>query len=170
MAETDSSNTDELIADTILLGERAFEAATLLMIAACQRELLIFDPDLSRGGYQSLHCHETLQDFLSKGHQNRLTIVLHDATFFLGNCPRLQKLLQTYSHSISVYLTDESAHVAQDAFVLADGKHFLHRFHIDQARFRYVMDDEVAVRPLKERFEQLLDSTSSKISPTAIGL
>jgi hypothetical protein len=170
MAAVKPGASNELKPDLILLGERAFEAATLLMITTGQRELLIFDPDLSRGGYQSLRCYEALRDFLSKGRQNRLTIVLHDSAFFSGSCPRLQRLFQTYSHSISVYLTDESAHVAQDAFALVDGKHYLHRFHINQARFKYVLDDEVAIRPLQERFDQLLDSTSSEIFPTFTGL
>ncbi len=161
---------EELTPNVILLGERAFEAATLLLIVQAERELLIFDPDLSRGGYQGLQCYEALRDFLEKDRQNRLVIVLHEADFFSAHCPRLQYLFQTYSHAISIYVTDESACVAQDAFILADGKHYLHRFHINQARFKYVLDDEAAIKPLQERFDQLLEATSSAIFATSTGL
>jgi hypothetical protein len=161
---------EKLKPNTILLGERLYEAATELLIAKAARELLIFDPDLSRGGYQSLNCFEALQSFLATGAQNRLTIVLHEAGFFTEYCPRLQELLRTYSYAIDIYLTDDSARVAQDAFVLADKAHYLHRFHINQARFKYVLDDEVSTKPLLERFEQLLEATSTKVSATASGL
>ncbi len=156
--------------DTITLGERLYEAATELLITKAKRELLIFDPDLSRGGYRSLKCFEALQNFLAGGGQNRLTIVLHEAGFFNDCCPRLQDLLRTYSYAIDIYLTDDSARVAQDAFVLADKAHYLHRFHINQARFRYMLDDEVGTKPLLEHFEQLLEATSTKVSATASGL
>ena len=161
---------EELEPDTILLGERFYEAATELLITKAKRELLIFDPDLSRGGYQSLSCSEVLQNFLAKDKQNRLIIVLHEADFFSERCPRLQDLLKTYGNAIDVYVTDNNARVAQDAFVLADKAHYLHRFHIDQSRFKYVLDNEVAAKPLVERFDQLLETTSTAVFATTTGL
>jgi hypothetical protein len=165
-----NSATEELKPETIILGERLYEAATELLITRAERELLIFDPDLSRGGYQSLKCYEALRDFLAKDKQSRLTIVLHEADYFTESCPRLRNLQETYSHAIDIYLTNDSARVAQDAFVLADKAHYLHRFHINQARFKYVLEDEVATKPLLERFEQLLEATSSAVFATTTGL
>jgi len=170
MAEAKNSVVEELKPDTIILGERLYEAAAELLITKAKRELLIFDPDLSRGGYQNLKCYEALQNFLVKDKQNRLIIVLHEADFFSERCPRLQDLLRAYSYAINIYVTDDSARVAQDAFILADKAHYLHRFHINQARFKYVLDDEVATKPLLERFEQLLEATSSTVSAFTTGL
>ncbi|HLD10021.1 MAG TPA: hypothetical protein VJB68_08255 [Methylophilaceae bacterium] len=170
MAKAKDSAAEELKPDTIILGERLYEAATELLIAKANRELLIFDPDLSRGGYQSLSCSEALRNFLAKDKQNRLIIVLHEADFFTERCPRLQDLLKTYSNAIDIYLTDDNARVAQDAFVLADKAHYLHRFHIDQSRFKYVLDNAVATKPLLERFDQLLETTSTAIFATTTGL
>jgi hypothetical protein len=170
MAEVKPPATEELKPNTILLGERAFENAVVLLIAMGERHIQIFDPDLSRGGYQGLHCYDALRDFLARDRQNRLTIVLHEVTFFSSHCPRLQHLFQAYSHAISVYVTDESARVAQDALVLVDGRHYLHRFHINQARFKYAMDDEAGIKPLQERFDQLLEATSSAIFSMSTGL
>ena len=168
--KTKNSAAEELKPDTIILGERLYEAATELLITKAEQELLIFDPDLSRGGYQSLNCFEALRSFLAQDKQNRLIIVLHEADFFTERCPRLQNLLKTYSHATDIYVTDDSARVAQDAFVLADKAHYLHRFHIDQARFKYVLNDEVAAKPLLERFGQLLEATSSAVFTTTTGL
>jgi hypothetical protein len=161
---------EELKPDTIILGERLYEAAAELLITRAKRELLIFDPNLSRGGYQGLSCSEALRNFLAQDEQSRLIIVLHEADFFTERCPRLQDLLKTYSYAIDIYVTDDNAHVAQDAFVLADKAHYLHRFHIDQARFKYVLDDEVSAKPLLERFDQLLEATSSAVFATTTGL
>lgn len=161
---------DELKPGTIVMGERNYEAATAIIIGRAQRELRIFDPDLSRGGYQSLLMNQLLEDFLAKARLNRLTIILHDSQFFSTKCPRLIELMKRYSHAITIYLTDEHAQVAQDAFVLADGGDYLHRFHIDHARFKYVHNDEIAAQPLHERFAQLLEETQSTLSVTKLGL
>lgn len=160
----------ELKPNEIVLGERNYEAATALIIEHAQRELRIFDPDLSRGGYQSLQVNQLLGDFLAKDRLNRLVIILHDSRFLLSSCPRLVELMKRYSHAITVYLTDEHAKVAQDAFILADGGDYLHRFHVDHARFKFMLNDEIAAQPLHERFSQLLDETQSILSITTVGL
>lgn len=160
----------ELIPNQVVLGERNYEDATALMLAQAKSELKIFDPDLSRGAYQSLRVHQLLNDFLARDRVNRLTIILHDGQFLTSHCPRLIELMKRYSHAMTVYLTDEHARVAQDAFVLADLTDYLHRFHIDHARFKYVQGDVLAARPLHERFDQLLEATHSRLSPVAVGL
>ena len=71
---------------------------------------------------------------------------------------------------MTVYLTDEQAKVAQDAFVLADNTDYLHRFHIDHARFKYAQGNVLAARPLHERFDQLLEATHSRLSAATVGL
>lgn len=161
---------DELKPNQIILGERNYESATGLMIESAKRELKIFDPDLSRGGYQRLEIHQALEHFLAKDRLNRVTMILHDSQFFYTRCPRLIELMQHYTHAMTIYLTDERGHVAQDAFVLADRGDYLHRFHVNHARFKYVQGDEVAAKPLHERFQQLLDVTSVSLSVSTTGL
>ena len=160
----------ELIPNQVVLGERNYEDATALLLAQAKRELKIFDPDLSRGAYQSLRVSELLNDFLARDQMNRLTIIVHDGQFLMSHCPRLIELMRRYSHSMTVYLTDEQARVALDAFVLADTTDYLHRFHIDHARFKYSQGDVIAARPLHERFDHLLEVTHSRLSAVAVGL
>lgn len=164
------SQTEELIPNVILHGEQLFEKAIDLITSHAQRELLIFDANLARGGYGSVQRAELLQNFLARGHGNRLTILLHDTDHLAHRCPRLMQLLKIYSHAVTVHRTGEEAQVAQDSFVLADGLHYLHRFHVDHARFRYGLNDPVAVHPLQERFGQIMETSTQGLSATTLGL
>lgn len=161
---------DELKPNQIIIGERNYEAATALMISRATREIKLFDPDLSRGGFHGVEVHQALESFLAKDRLNRMTVILHDSHFFYSRCPRLIELMKRYAHAMTIYLTDERGHIAQDAFILADRGDYLHRFHVDHARFKYVHEDEVAAKPLHERFEQLLEVTSTTLSVMTTGL
>ncbi|MGZ8250840.1 MAG: DUF7931 domain-containing protein [Methylophilaceae bacterium] len=160
----------ELIENAVLTGEKNYEAALNQLIQKAERELLIFDQDFGKGGYASLKRFELIRDFLAKDRQNRLVIVLQDAGYFTTQCPRLFQLLVTYSHVMTVYQANDNAKVAKDNFVIADQRHYLRRFHIDQARFKYAFDDIEAVNMLNMRFDELLQETSHTISITALGL
>ena len=161
---------DALQPNTILLGERSYEAATRLMIEQAQKELLIFDPNLSRGDYQGSAVVEALRQFLAKSRSNKLVIVVHDQSFMVERCARLLNLLKVYGHLITVYETVDTAKTALDAFILADKSHYLRRFHIDQARFKYVFDDIVETNALYERYEQLVDGATVASLSTHVGL
>ena len=162
--------TNTLQANTVQTGERNYAAALELVIAAAQNELLIFDQDFSRGDYASIRRYELLRDFLSKNALSKLSIILQYAQHFASNCPRLLGLLETYGHKMTVYETNDVAKMAKDCFVIADNKHYIRRFHIDQARFKYNMDDEGEATNLIMRFDELLDETTETVSITKLGL
>ena len=160
----------ELKPDTIILGERNYEAALDLVIARAENELLIFDQDFARGDFASLQRFNLLNDFLSKNDLSKLTIILQSATHFANNCPRLFDLLRLFGHKMTVYQTNDVAKIAKDCFVIADKRHYLRRFHIDQARFKYAFEDEIEAANLLMRFDELLEETSEAISVTKLGL
>lgn len=160
----------ELKPDTIILGERNYEAALDLMIARAENELLIFDQDFARGDFASLQRFKLLNDFLSKNDLNKLTIILQNSAHFANNCPRLFELLKLFGHKMTVYETNDVAKIAKDCFVIADKRHYLRRFHIDQARFKYAFDDVTEAANLLMRFDELLEETSEAISVTKLGL
>lgn len=163
-------STNELTPNVTLDGEQAYQAAIDLVIENAQRELLIFDQDLAKGGYSSLKRFEAIRVFLAKSRLNRLVIVLHDPQYLITQCPRMLGLLKIYSHAIAVHVTDEQLKSVREIFVLADQAHYLHRFHVDEARFIYALDDSESVKPLNMKFEQLLESCSESISATTSGL
>lgn len=160
----------ELTPDTILLGERLYAKAIDLVIQQAQKTLLIFDQDFSHGDYASVARYQSLQQFLSRNPHTTLTIVLHHGEHLTTHCPRLMELLTTYGHKMIVHLTNDSAKVAKDCFVIADGAHYVKRIHIDQARFKYALDDVETCASLSMRFGELLEETSHTLSPTQLGL
>jgi hypothetical protein len=160
----------DLKPNTILLGERNYEAALDLMIANAENELLIFDQDFKHGDYASLKRFELISDFLSKNSLSQLTIILQSSDHFINHCPRLFGLLKLFGHKMTVYETNDVAKIAKDCFVIADKQSYLHRFHIDQARFKYAFYDEAEVAALVMRFDELLDETTEAVSATKLGL
>lgn len=159
-----------LTPNQILAGERLYAEAISIILTNARAELLIFDQDLSRGDFASLQKIALFEQFLSGNINSHLTIVLQSTVFFQEKCPRLLKLLETYGHKMTVHETNDTAKHAKDCFILADGKHYIKRIHIDQARFKYALDDAETVRQLNSRFEELLEATQNKVTVTNLGL
>ncbi len=160
----------ELAPNAIILGERNYEAALDIVIALAENELLIFDQNFEHGNYASLKRFEQLFEFLSKDNLSKLTIILQNTEHFIQHCPRLFELLKNYGHKMVVYETNDAAKVAKDCFVIADKQHYVRRFHIDQARFKYALNDVEECANLGMRFEELLDETAEIVSTTKLGL
>ncbi len=156
--------------DKIILGEQLYSEAVNLILKSAQHKLLIFDQDLSHGNFASLEKSIFLQTFLSANIASQLTIILQDASFLQNKCPRLLNLLEVYGHKMRVYITNTSVKHAKDCFILADGKHYIKRIHIDQARFKYVFDDMQSVEALNNRFIELLDATTDSVTIKPLGL
>jgi hypothetical protein len=164
------SDNAELVPNKILVGERLYADAINIILANATNELLIFDQDLSRGDFASLEKYELLRNFLTANINSRLSMVLQDTAYFRDHCPRLFNLLALYGHKMTVYETNDTAKHAKDCFILADGQHYIKRIHIDQARFKYALNDLESVEPLNSRFEELLEATQDVVAVTQTGL
>lgn len=160
----------ELKPDTVILGERNYEAALDIVIAHAESELLIFDQNLEHGDYASSKRFEQLFAFLSKDNLSKLIIILQNTEHFIQHCPRLFELLTLYGHKMTVFETNDNAKIAKDCFVIADKQHYVRRFHIDQARFKYALNDVDECANLSMRFDELLDETTEAVSVTKLGL
>jgi hypothetical protein len=57
-----------------------------------------------------------------------------------------------------------------DPLLIADGRHFLHRFHIDHPRAALAIEQPQLARPLVMRFEQIWATGEPGLSATALGL
>jgi hypothetical protein len=159
-----------LIPDQIIVGEQRYAEAINIILASAQHELLIFDQDLSHGDFASKQTCDLLQQFLNKSSNSHLTIILQDTGFFQGKCPRLLNLLTTYRHKMTVYETNQSAKQAKDCFILADAKNYIKRIHIDQARFKYGLNDLANASLLNGRFKELLEATHDVVTMSRLGL
>jgi hypothetical protein len=165
------TNSDSALAkNKIIIGEHLYADAINVILSSAERELLIFDQDLSHGDFASKQKCELFQQFLNKSPNNQLTIILQHTDFFLHKCPRLLDLLTTYAHKMTVYETNQTAKHAKDCFILADGQSYIKRIHIDQARFKYSLDDLASAGMLNTRFKELLDATQESVSISKLGL
>ena len=160
----------ELIENSIINGEREYVAALDLVIASAQEQLFIFDQNFSVGDYASTLRFNFIHAFLNKSSSNQLTIILQDPAFFITQCPRLFALLSTYGHQLTVYETNSHANIAKDCFILADNKSYIRRFHIDQPRFKFMLDDEETTASLANRFDELMQETEHTVSASKLGL
>lgn len=154
----------------IIDSEQLYSDAINIILANAQRELLIFDQDLSHGGFASEQKYLLIQQFLSQNITSHLTIILQQTAFFTEKCPRLFSLLNTYGHKMSVYVTNQSVKHAKDCFILADGQHYIKRIHIDQSRFKYALSDVASVKVLDTRFKELKEEIQDVVSVKQLGL
>lgn len=154
----------------IIVGEELYSTAISIILASAQRELLIFDQDLRCGGFASPKKYELLRDFLANNINSQLTIILQNSSYFQEKCPRLYNLLVTYGHKMSVFVTNDTVKHAKDCFILADESHYIKRIHIDQARFKYALDDTSSVKQLRTRFGELEEVILENVSTKTLGL
>jgi hypothetical protein len=163
-------NENTLKPDNIILGEVNYSAALNLVIAEAKEQLLIFDQDFSCGNYTSITRFNLIQGFLSQSPSSELTIILQNTDFFTQQCPRLFNLLSSYNHKMTVYETNNHAKIAKDCFVLVDHKSYLRRFHIHQARFKFMLNDIDTTASLTDRFDELREETTHAVSASKLGL
>jgi hypothetical protein len=156
--------------NTVLTSRRDYESALTAVLGNAQHKLCIFDPDLSFGGFESAGGVDQLSNLLVQNPAARITLILHDTQYLLDRCPRLLMLMQRYQHAIAVYETNDEGKRVSDSFVLADKHAYLRRFHVDQVRFKYSLNDRPTVTLLGMRFEELLQLTHHQISTTPLGL
>lgn len=159
-----------LVPGEILNSEELYVEAIRRVIAPAKLELKIFDQDLSHGGFNSIETSELIHQFITQNANSRLTIILHSTAFLQLKCLRLINLIKVYGHKITVYETNPSAKVAKDCFIIADAEHYIKRIHIDQARFKYNLNDSSNINTLNDRFQDLLDETENILTLTTLGL
>jgi hypothetical protein len=156
---------------TVALNSIAEQVAAIdELIALAQRRIRIFDQDLSQTGWNYPARVERLSAFLRGTRGRRLDIIVHDTGYLETACPRLMNLLRTYSHAMTIYRTGAEARVATDPLLIVDDRHYLHRFHIDQARATMGIEQPEQTRPLASRYEEIWATGEPGINATVLGL
>ncbi|MSP86433.1 MAG: hypothetical protein EXR38_04320 [Methylotenera sp.] len=163
-------NDEILMPNQLIIGEQRYAEAINLVLASAQHELLIFGQDLSHGDFSSPQKYVLLQQFLNKNPSSYLTIILQHTRFLLEKFPQLLSLLATYKHKMIVYVTNQSAKHEKDCFILADKQNYIKRILIDQARFKYGLNDLASTSLLNIRFKELLNATHDVVAISKFGL
>lgn len=140
------------------------------LIDLAHERLLVFDRDLAEGGWNGVRRAERIASYLRRSPNARLSIIVHDARYLESACPRLTDLLKVYGHAMQVWRTGLPARGAMDALVIADARHYLHRYHADQPRATFAIAMPAAAKPLVERFEEIWATGEPALGGSVLGL
>jgi|SRR5882672_2787173 len=166
MAETLDATPERSLLETRGDYERGFGR----VLGLVRRELRIFDQDLSELQMNSAERVEALARFVHGGPNRRVFIALHDADYVSRRCPRFVALLGIYASSIFIYRTLGDAAKVQDCFVLADGNHLVRRPVTAQPRGVLVINDPKECQPMRERFDEIWESSEPAVAANTTGL
>ena len=166
MAEAEGAAPERTLLQTKADYERGFGR----VLGLVRRELRIFDSDLAELQINSAERVETLSRFLRGGPNRRIFIALHDVDYVSKRCPRFIALLGLYASSIFIYRTMGDAAKVQDCFVLADGDHLVRRPVTAQPRGVLVIGDPKECQPMRERFDEIWESSEPAVSANTTGL
>ena len=140
------------------------------LLGLVRRELRIFDPDLSELQLNSAERVAALAGFLRDGPNHRIYVALHSVDYVSQRCPRFIELLGIHASSIFIYQTIGDAAKVQDCFVLADGEHLVRRPVTSQPRGVLVIADPKECQPMRERFDEIWESSIPAVSANTTGL
>lgn len=155
---------------TLLTSEAEYRQACDTILARAEHEILIFDRDLAALRLDEKARLETLVNFLQKAGPHRLRMVLHDPAPMERDAPRLMQLIARFSHVIEVRQSPDNLRQLTDTHVLADEKHGVRRFHVDQPRSALTLDDRASIHPWWQRFEELWELSHSCLRINTTGL
>ena len=140
------------------------------LIGRARASIRVFDVDLSETGWTSAARCDRLAAFLRRSRHARLDIIVHDLRYIERRCARLCQLLRLHSDKMTVLRTGAEARGAMDPLVIVDGRHFLHRFHIEQPRALLGIDQPHLAKPLVQRFDAIWATGDAGLTGTVLGL
>ena len=140
------------------------------LLGLVRRELRIFDPDLSELNMNSTERIEMLTRFLRRDRTHVVYVALHDIEHVTQRCPRLITLMGSYTAGIRIVCTQGDAAKVQDCFVLADDDHLVRRPVSAQPRGVLVINDPKECQPMRERFNEIWESSVPEVSVNTTGL
>lgn len=149
---------------------KEYRDALARLIGLAQRELRIFDADLSDLEIDSPRTYAFLHAFMLRSRNNRLYIVVHDSAYIRNFCPRLLNLLRQFSDRMFINQTQGEAVRAQDSLVLADKLHFVRRPVQAQPRATLRLNDDQESQGMHLRFAEIWDNSFPAVFATTSGL
>lgn len=141
-----------------------------IVLRRAEREILLFDRDLSKLRLDETERLELLANFLAGDGRRSLRMVLHDPDPLRQRAPRLLQLLGRHSHLCEIRQTPDNLTHLADAQILADGIHGVRRLQYDQPRSTLILDDPAAIGPWVQRFEDLWAKSHPCLSVNTTGL
>lgn len=164
-AAADAQPREEML-DSVSAQVRAIDE----LLDLARHRIQVFDRSLEGGGWARPQRIEKIVTFLRRSRSTRIDIIVHDTRWLETSAARLVNLLRQHSEAMQIHRTGSEAHAAMDALVIVDGRHFLHRFHVDQPRAALAISQPVLAKPLVARFEEIWATGEPGITGTVLGL
>lgn len=161
---------DEALQHTRLDGIADYVAALDTLCGLAHHELLLFDNDFDGLGFNSEARHETLRRFLLANPSHRLYVLAHDTRYLATRCPRMMMLLTQFGSAMSIRQTPKNLRHLAEPFAIADGTHYVRRFHFDDPRGILARDDTAGSLVLRSRFMEMWGASRTELSGTRLGL
>lgn len=168
-SEAMSDKTDTLRAG-LISGPSAYAAAIDVLVSAAKSSLLILDPDLDQGDYDSARRIEALRRLLLSPSCRRVVFLLERDARLDRYCPRLMRLYQEFSHAMQIHLLPEHTWGINLPFLLADGRNVLRWLSRDDHRYGLDLDDPAGANRLTDTFEDLLAQAGPPLGTKPLGL
>ena len=140
------------------------------IIGLAQHSIRVFDHDMSEMGWNSAQRAERLSAFLRRTRTSKIEIIVHETRWLESSSPRLLALLKSFGDRMTIYRTGPEARGASDPLVLVDGRHFLHRFHIEQPRATLAIESPHLAGPLSNRFDEIWATGEPGWTGTVLGI
>ncbi|TAJ79557.1 MAG: hypothetical protein EPO42_05730 [Gallionellaceae bacterium] len=163
-------NTSDELQHTPLNGAADYVAALDELCGLAQHSLYIFENDFDNLGFNNEARYTKMRNFLLSSPNVRLHLLAHDSQPLVRFCPRIMMLMRQFSHSMHIYQTPPHLRNVSEPFAVADEKHFVRRFHFDDARGIFAQNDHEGARLLKSRFEEMWASSHPSATATTLGL
>ncbi len=154
----------------LITARSEYQEAIDTLLPMAQRELRVFDPDLSD---LRLHVPERialLREFLARSRNNRLFIAVHKTHFIEQRAPRLINVLGLFAANLFIHRTQGDAARVEDCFILCDEAHLVRRPVAAQPRGVILTHDLDEGARMRERFDQIWESSEPGVSANASGL
>jgi len=150
--------------------EAGYRAAIALTLAGAQRELRVFDRDLTLMGLEERTHVDLLGRFLAVDRDRRLHVVVHDLTPLQSRLPRLLKVMRDNAQQVEIRVTPEHLRHLAECWLLADGSSGTIRFHVDHARGKVVAANPAEIKSWWLRANDLAAESEACVPWAVAGL
>ncbi len=153
-----------------ITGVGEYHQAMGALFSLAVRSVAIFDYNLEDSDIDALERYAALRKFLLLNRSNTLSIVLHDPSFLIRYCPRLQALLRQFSHAVFIQQSGAEAKKIYDPFMIVDTHAYLRRFHYESPRGVWCIHGQAVNENLRKRFQEIWDTSLPAMTATTLGL
>lgn len=149
---------------------REYSTAIRRALEAAAGELCVFDPDLAHTELESSESVALIERLLVATRGALLRVVLHDTTCLETRCPRLLRLMESFSHSFEVRQSPDDLRNLTECYLLTGNDTGVVRFHRDWPRGKWFVANPDEARTWLSRFKQLWECSTPATSATRLGL